>query len=58
VYQLGVLISSPVPPIENFMQAHLGYPWALTTFELMVIAALVLLIVFGPEKHGKDFQAG
>ena len=54
VYQLGVLIASPVGPVQHTLSEHLGYPWALTSFELCVIAALALLMVFGPEKHGKD----
>ncbi len=57
VYQLGVLLASPVLPIEGVLQRHLGYSWALTSFETGVILFLLLIFAFGPEKRGKDFQA-
>lgn len=57
VYQLGVLVASPVGPVENALRVRLGYPWALTFFELGIIAALVLLTIFGPEQHGKNLAA-
>lgn len=57
VYQLGALISSPVGPLQNLMREHLGYPWALTAFELAVICSLTVLIFFGPERKDKDFHA-
>lgn len=56
VYQLGVLVASPVGPVENALRVHLGYPWALTLFELGIIAALVLLTLFGPERKDRDFS--
>jgi SHS family lactate transporter-like MFS transporter len=56
VYQLGVLISSPAPSVENLMQQHLGYPWALTLFEVCVVITLFVLLYFGPENHSKDFS--
>lgn len=57
VYQLGVLFSSATPTVENLLQRHVGYSWALTSFELCVIFALLLLFAFGPEAHGRDFRA-
>ena len=57
VYQLGVLVSSPTPSVENLLQRHLGYSWALASFELCVIGALMLIIWFGPENRGRDFRA-
>lgn len=57
VYQLGALVSSPVGPLQNGLRKRLGYPWALTAFELAVMATLVVLLVWGPEKRGRDFQA-
>ncbi|MDE1154291.1 MAG: MFS transporter [Acidobacteriaceae bacterium] len=56
VYQLGVLISSPVSPLQNWLRKQLGYSWALAAFELCVIATLTVLMLFGPENHGKDFH--
>jgi SHS family lactate transporter-like MFS transporter len=57
VYQLGVLVASPVLPIQNFLQIAFGYSWALTSFELCVILSLMLIFAFGPEKRGRDFKA-
>jgi SHS family lactate transporter-like MFS transporter len=55
VYQLGLIFASPATAIELKMRDHLGYSWVLTTFEGAVIVALLLLIYFGPEEHGRDF---
>ena len=55
VYQLGVLISSPAVAIEYSLREKLGYQWALTTFEGVVILSLILIFAFGPEKLGKTF---
>jgi SHS family lactate transporter-like MFS transporter len=55
VYQLGVLVSSPAVSIEYVLRDHLGYPWALTIFEAMVIVSLLLIFAFGPEKRGRSF---
>ena len=57
VYQLGVLVASPVLPIQNFLQRAFGYSWALTSFELCVILSLTLIFALGPEKRGRDFKA-
>jgi hypothetical protein len=37
------------------MRDRLGYPWALTSFEVVVIAGLTLLLLFGRENRGKSF---
>jgi MFS transporter, SHS family, lactate transporter len=55
VYQLGVLIASPAVSFEYALRDHLGYPWALTLFELSVIVSLIFIFAFGPEKRGKSF---
>jgi SHS family lactate transporter-like MFS transporter len=55
VYQLGVLVSSPAVSIEYVLRDRLGYPWALTIFEAMVIVSLLLIFAFGPEKRGRSF---
>ena len=57
VYQLGVLFSSPLPSLQNLLEKHLGYSWALTSFELCVIVALMLIFGFGPENRGRSFKA-
>jgi MFS transporter, SHS family, lactate transporter len=56
VYQLGVLVASPATMVELKLRDKLGYSWALTTFEAVVIVALLFLFYFGPEAHGKDFS--
>ena len=56
VYQLGSLGASPAVSIEFLLRNRLGYAWALTVFESCVIAALVLLFLFGPEKRGRSFH--
>lgn len=58
VYQLGVLFASPVLPLQNLLQKRFGYPWALCSFEMLVILSLLLIFGFGPEKHGKSFLKG
>jgi SHS family lactate transporter-like MFS transporter len=56
VYQLGVLFASPSVMLEYALRDHIGYPWALTTFETVVIVALMFIFAFGPEKTGRDFR--
>jgi hypothetical protein len=43
--------------VEFALRRHLGYQWALTTFELCVIFVLLLIFGFGPERKGRDFHA-
>ena len=56
VYQFGVLLSSPAVTLEYTLRDHIRYPWALTIFETAVIAVLLSLFAFGPEKTGRDFH--
>jgi SHS family lactate transporter-like MFS transporter len=55
VYQLGVLLGSPAVAIEYALRDKIGYRWALTTFEGLVIVALALIFALGPERLGKTF---
>ena len=57
VYQLGVLVASPVLPVQNLLRQHLGYPWALASFEFATIIFLMLIFAFGPEQRGRNFRA-
>jgi SHS family lactate transporter-like MFS transporter len=57
VYQLGMLLGAPSVGIEYGLRRSLGYPWALTAFELCTIAALFLLCAFGPERRGRELVA-
>jgi SHS family lactate transporter-like MFS transporter len=56
-YQIGILLAAATPTVEFALRDRLGYPWALTAFELVVIAGLALLLFFGQENHGKSFFA-
>lgn len=55
VYQLGVLVASPAVSIQYDLQKRVGYPWALTLFEGIVIASLLIIFGLGPERKGRDF---
>ena len=57
VYQLGVLVASPAVSFEYVLRDHLGYPWALTTFELVVIVSLMFIFALGPEQRGRSFRS-
>jgi SHS family lactate transporter-like MFS transporter len=54
-YQLGILFAAFTPTVEFALRDHLGYAWALTSFELVMISALALMLVFGSEKRGRSF---
>jgi SHS family lactate transporter-like MFS transporter len=54
-YQIGVLFAASTPTVEFALRDHLGYAWALTSFELVVIAVLALWLFLGEEKHGRSF---
>ena len=56
VYQTGVLLSSPAVTVEYTLRNRIGYPWALSVFALAIIAALLGLFTFGPERTGRDFH--
>lgn len=58
VYQLGVLLASPAVSLEFLLRNRLGYAWALASFEACVIAALLVIFSFGPERRGRDFLSG
>jgi SHS family lactate transporter-like MFS transporter len=54
-YQVGILLASATPRVEFALLHRIGYAWALTAFELLVIAALSLMLIFGKEKRGRSF---
>lgn len=54
VYQLGMLLGAPSVGIEYALRRRLGYSWALTAFELCVIAALFVICAIGPERRGRE----
>lgn len=54
-YQIGILLAAATPTVQYALRDRFGYPWALSSFELIVIAGLSLLLIFGREHHGKSF---
>jgi SHS family lactate transporter-like MFS transporter len=54
-YQIGILLAASTPTVEFALRDRLGYAWALTSFELVVMSGLALLLIFGGENHGKSF---
>lgn len=54
-YQLGILIASPTNSIEYALREHLGYRWALASFEIATMILLAVVAMLGREDHGKDF---
>jgi SHS family lactate transporter-like MFS transporter len=42
--------------VEYALRDHLGYAWALTSFEITVILLLTVVLVFGQEKRGRSFK--
>jgi len=54
-YQIGILLASSTPSAQFALRDKLGYPWALTSFELVVMLGLSLLLIFGRENHRKSF---
>lgn len=54
-YQVGILLAASTPTIQFALRDRLGYAWALTVFELVVMSVLSLLLIFGREKRGRSF---
>ena len=54
-YQIGILLAASTPTVEFALRDRIGYSWALTAFELCIIAALSVMLVFGSEKRGRSF---
>ena len=57
-YQVGILLAASTPTVEFALRDRVGYAWALTAFELCVIAVLALLLIFGPRKSWEELLAG
>lgn len=55
-YQLGILIAAPTNTIEYALRSHLGYRWALASFEIATMILLGAVVVMGRENHGKEFM--
>jgi len=57
-YQIGILLAAGTPTVQFALRDRLGYAWALTAFELIVIAALSVTLLFGIENRGRSFVRG
>jgi len=57
-YQFGVLFASPTNSIQHALHDRVGYSWAMAGFEIVVIACLTVLLLFGREQHGRSFYSG
>jgi len=42
--------------VELKLSNHVGYSWALTSFEVAVIVVLLFLFALGPEARGRDLS--
>jgi SHS family lactate transporter-like MFS transporter len=56
VYQLGMLFGAPSVGIVFALRNKMGYPWALTSFEVCTIVVLFILCGFGPERRARDLS--
>jgi SHS family lactate transporter-like MFS transporter len=54
-YQIGILLAASTPRVEFALRDRLGYAWALTAFELVVIAGLSAILMVGRESRGRSF---
>jgi len=54
-YQIGILLAASTPTVQFALRDRLGYSWALTSFELVVMGLLSMLLIFGKEKRGRSF---
>jgi SHS family lactate transporter-like MFS transporter len=57
-YQIGILLAAYTPTVEFALRDRVGYGWALTSFELVVIGVLAPLLILGRERRGKSFFLG
>ena len=54
-YQLGILIAAPTNTLEYALRDHVGYAWALSGFEVVVIVLGMVAINLGQERRGREF---
>src|SRR5947208_11697546 len=54
-YQLGILFASPTNSIQYALRDHVGYPWAIASFEVVTILTLAILLLMAAEVHGRSF---
>jgi SHS family lactate transporter-like MFS transporter len=54
-YQLGILLAAPTNSIQYALRDHVGYQWAIASFEVVTILILAILLWMGAEAHGRSF---
>jgi MFS transporter, SHS family, lactate transporter len=54
-YQFGILLASPTNSVQYQLRDHIGYQWAIASFEIVTIVTLAVLLLGGTEQHNKDF---
>ncbi len=54
-YQLGILLAAGTNTVEYALRNRLGYGWALSTFEVVNILLLIIVVALGSENKGKVF---
>ena len=54
-YQVGVLLASPVNPIEAVFARHTSYAVAMSTTAAIVFILAAVVAALGPERHGTKF---
>lgn len=56
-YQLGILFAAPVNNIVYALREWIGYSWALAAFQITNIFLLVIVLVLGTERKGRNFTS-
>ncbi len=54
-YQMGILFAAPTNSVEFYLRDHVGYRWALASFEITTMVLLGIVVLLGREEKGKDF---
>jgi SHS family lactate transporter-like MFS transporter len=56
-YQMGILFAAPTNSVEFYLRDHVGYRWALASFEITTMVLLGIVVLLGHEEKGKHFVA-
>ena len=54
-YQMGILFAAPTNSVEYYLRDHVGYRWALASFEITTMILLGIVVLLGHEEKGKEF---
>jgi len=56
-YQFGILFGAPTNNIQLRLADHLGYAWAIASFEIVTIVLLAVTVALGKEAKDKQFSS-